>query len=80
MSDAWYYVWTIAIVIAIVALLAAVVGVPYYLLDRAGCERSADRLQTEAQYDWWSGCHVKIDGHFVPLDNVRITDDGEVIG
>lgn len=71
-------------VIIVGSLVAAVVSVCFgigYRISSVSCEHTADHMNVETRYDFWGdGCYVQVGDDFVPLDQVRITEDGVVIG
>ena len=64
--------WDIAVSIVIAAVLGVMVALPIIAVIKAQPAACAARWEPrETEYDRLSGCRVKINGAFVPEDNVR---------
>lgn len=71
----------VACFLLVIAVLLVGLGVGAFFVDRAACDRKAERLGSLAhQYDFWGGgCYVELpDGRYVSPDNYRVTiEEGE---
>lgn len=76
MSDArWVCRFVATIVGGTVALLAVILWSVAWA-EGSACETRADEMRRDHRYGLIAGCRVETDdGQFVPIDNLRITNE-----
>lgn len=73
-KDGWALVgWLVLVPMLIWLVGDAFVGVAYGIGSRS-CTNSAHHLHVEHDYDLWAGCFVIVNGHEIPLDAYRATE------
>jgi len=61
------------VLVGIVALFMIMLSVliPFYFLDKRSCGRMANVMGLESRYEFLTGCMIKIDDKFQPLDKYQ---------
>lgn len=68
----------VAITLAIALILVGGLLLLARSCSKTRCETYAEELNTDYRYDFTSGCRLKVKGRFVPRDNLRLLQDGEL--
>lgn len=67
----------VAVCAAVVALVVSAIWgavLLYGSAERTTCFSKTDELGvSDADWGYWSGCRVEVDGNLVPIDNYRVT-------
>ena len=66
------------VVIVGVVVLIVVFANLIIFVEKHKCEELAAGLQLEAQWSMLQGCRVEINDRLVPVEWIRITQDGEI--
>lgn len=70
----------IGLSIIVIIVLAVVGTVPAAMwMDRYACLNRAEEMKLDGKWGPVMGCRVEVQGRYVPMSMIRITDTGEII-